>query len=79
MKRFKIELQRQGTYGTVSYLHEANTIGQANAHAIKTCILFGKSERIAGCFWSVYHITEQEVQEKKSSIWKWLLKRQKAK
>jgi len=79
MKRFKIELERHGTHGTVSYFKEANTIDQANANAIKTCISLGKIERIAGCFWSVHHITEQEVQEKKSSIWKWLLKKQKAK
>jgi len=79
MKRFKIELQRQNVYGTVIYYHEANTVGQANAHAIRTCALLGKSERISGCWWSVHHITEVEVEKEKASIWKWLLKRQKAK
>jgi len=79
MKRFKITLDRKNCLGEVSFFYEAETIRQAHVKALRELEAFNDKENIQGSFWVIEYIREEDVKKEKTSIWKWLLRRQKAK
>jgi len=79
MKRFKITLDRKGCLGEVSFYYDAETVRQAHAKALRELKTFNDKENIKGAFWVIEYIREEDAKKEKTSIWKWLLRRQKAK